>query len=121
MALPPPYLSILEALIATENFDEPERAVEIVKYFEARGWRLVPSYAVDESRIPRVQFWPDDEPPYEPPYDVEAGLTRLWAEVVEAEHRKAWCPECETSPGECPPGTCPGRPEPQIEQTKETE
>ncbi len=27
-----------------------------------------------------------------------------------------WCPECETAPGGCAAGTCPGRPGPEREQ-----
>lgn len=32
----------------------------------------------------------------------------------QAEEMKDWCPECDTSPGECAPGTCPGRGGPEI-------
>lgn len=29
-----------------------------------------------------------------------------------------WCPECDTSPGECRPGTCPGRPFPELAEAE---
>jgi hypothetical protein len=29
-----------------------------------------------------------------------------------------WCPECDTAPGECPPGTCPGRPFPSLAEAE---
>lgn len=128
MALPPPWLAIHAALEATLHGPEyqvtsaKQRAQDIVEHFEAMGWRLVPSYAVDESKI-GVGLKMD--------VDVEAGLKRLWAAVERVQDEEStsmtveefaamneWCPECETSPGGCPPGTCPGRIEPQ---TKESE
>lgn len=148
MALPPPWLAIHAALEATLHGPEyqvtsaKQRAQDIVKHFEAKGWRLVPSYAVLDEVLPEG-FNVDaalrealrrnglEEPPE---YDVEAGLTRLFAgiEIVNDDpsmtveefdaqmnkDRNEWCPECETSPGKCPPGTCPGRIGPQIKESE---
>lgn len=150
MALPPPWLAIHAALEATLHGPEyqvtsaKQRAQDIVEHFEAMGWRLVPSYAVDESKIGVGLKFDDSDPLVKkfraaleaqsavaPKYDVEAGLKRLWAAVERVQDEEStsmtveefaamneWCPECETSPGGCPPGTCPGRIEPQ---TKESE
>jgi hypothetical protein len=129
MALPPPWLAIHAALEATLHGPEyqqtsmKQRAQDIVEHFEAMGWRLVPSYAVDEAMIPEgLKMDPK----------VEAGLRRLWAAVAVVKDEEStsmtveefaamneWCPECETSPGGCPPGTCPGRIGPQTKETNE--
>jgi hypothetical protein len=29
-----------------------------------------------------------------------------------------WCPECDSAPGECRPGTCPGRPFPSLAEAE---
>lgn len=116
MALPPPWLAIHAALEATLHGPEyqvvsaKQRAQDIVEHFEAMGWRLVPSYAVDESKI-GVGLKFDDAP----------AKTSMTVEEFDAQMNKdrdEWCPECETSPGGCPPGTCPGRIEPQIKESE---
>jgi hypothetical protein len=145
MALPPPWLAIHAALEATLHGPEyqvvsaKQRAQDVVEHFEAMGWRLVPAYAVDESKIGeglKFNEWfraaLEAQSAVGPEYDVEAGLKRLFAgiEIVNDDpsmtveefdaqmnkDRNEWCPECETSPGKCPPGTCPGRIGPQIKE-----
>lgn len=63
--LPPAWLAIVAALNATTyRTSAVQQAVDIVAHFEAAGWRLVPSYAVDETRIPqglRVDEAPNDK------------------------------------------------------------
>lgn len=148
MALPPPWLAIHAALEATLHGPEyqvtsaKQRAQDVVKHFEAAGWRLVPHYMVNDELLPegfdveaalrealRIDYTANGIP-----YDVDTGLTRLFAgiEIVNDnpsmtveefdaqmnKDRNEWCPECETSPGKCPPGTCPGRIGPQIKESE---
>ena len=114
MALPPPWLAIHAALEATLHGPEyqqtsmKQRAADMVEHFEALGWRLVPSYAVDESQIP-VGLKLVSAP----------AKTSMTVEEFDAlMNQNEWCPECETSPGECPPGTCPGRIGPEIKESE---
>ena len=62
MALPPPWVAVYEAGtregLPAKMFGDfsKQDARDLVYALEAAGWRIVPSYAVDESRLPRVTF-----------------------------------------------------------------
>lgn len=63
MALPPAWLAVYEALVhcgGPEGEGTKVMAHDVADRLTVQGWRVVPGYAVDDSRMPVGLRLPDD-------------------------------------------------------------